>query len=521
MPVALDRTTFQMSRVLEFFSEKELQMQIGFSRGAWPIALLKELMDNALDACETASILPDIEVMLEPDALTVRDNGPGLPASTIERSLDYLTRVSDKAHYVSPSRGQLGNALKCVWAAPYVVCGEQGFVEVITGGIQHTISVSLDRIAEQPVLVHETRPAASVKSGTLMRIVWPEIAGFLSPSQWVDSYKSALQLISEYAAFNPHGQFSYHEPSEGFSQVFRRTTEDWRKWSPRDPTSAHWYTTERLRGLIAAYVAEERRGGRVRTVRDFVSEFAGLTGTAKQRAVTEAAGLSRAYLRDLIEDHDVSLAQVRTLLTAMQDASRPVKPAALGTLGEAHVRRHLLREGAEPESMKYRKVEGSLDDGRPSVLELGFAWRTEAYASLGRRIIAGVNWTPSIQLPFRELPSRLGEQRLDAMDSVIFLAHVVLPRPDFTDRGKSLLALPTAVRTEMAKGTVAMTKHWKTMKHQTDRDERVRIRQLQEYLKRQRPAVLSVKAASYQVMEAAYLLASANDTLPANARQVM
>ena len=41
--------------------------------------------------------------------------------TTLERSLDYLVRVSDKAHYVSPSRGQLGNALKCVWAAPYVM----------------------------------------------------------------------------------------------------------------------------------------------------------------------------------------------------------------------------------------------------------------------------------------------------------------------------------------------------------------------------------------------------------------
>ena len=84
----LDRTTFQMSRVLEFFSEKELQMQIGFPRQLWPIALLKELIDNALDACETAGILPEIEITLEPDALSVQDNGPGLPASTIERSLD-------------------------------------------------------------------------------------------------------------------------------------------------------------------------------------------------------------------------------------------------------------------------------------------------------------------------------------------------------------------------------------------------------------------------------------------------
>ena len=42
MTSTLDRTTFQMSRILEFFSEKELQMQIGFPRQAWPIALLKD-----------------------------------------------------------------------------------------------------------------------------------------------------------------------------------------------------------------------------------------------------------------------------------------------------------------------------------------------------------------------------------------------------------------------------------------------------------------------------------------------
>lgn len=176
MTATLDRTTFQMSRLLEFFSEKELQMQIGFPMRAWPIALLKELIDNALDACETAGILPDIEVTLEPDTISVQDNGPGLPASTIERSLDYLVRVSDKAHYVSPSRGQLGNALKCVWAAPYVARGEQGSVEVITGGTQHHISVTLDRIEEQPTLHREKTPDPFVKRGPLVRIAWDGIA---------------------------------------------------------------------------------------------------------------------------------------------------------------------------------------------------------------------------------------------------------------------------------------------------------------------------------------------------------
>jgi DNA topoisomerase VI subunit B len=152
MPQTLERTTFHTSRVLEFFSEKELQMQIGFVKEQWPVALVKELIDNALDACETLGILPDITVMLEPDALSIRDNGPGLPVATLERSLDYLVRVSDKAHYVSPSRGQLGNALKCLWAAPYVARGEDGYVEVTTGGTTHRIGVTLDRIAQQPTL---------------------------------------------------------------------------------------------------------------------------------------------------------------------------------------------------------------------------------------------------------------------------------------------------------------------------------------------------------------------------------
>ena len=119
----LERTTFQTSRLLEFFSPKELQMQIGSSQEQWPLALLKELIDNGLDACETSGIAPEITVTIDQDAVSVRDNDPGIPPKTIERSLDYLYRVSDKNHYVSPTRGQLGNALKYVWAAPFVANG--------------------------------------------------------------------------------------------------------------------------------------------------------------------------------------------------------------------------------------------------------------------------------------------------------------------------------------------------------------------------------------------------------------
>ena len=146
----LERATFATSRELEFFTEKELSMQIGQDRDWWPIALLKELVDNALDACETAGVSPEVEVLLEADALSVTDNGPGIPAATLERSLDYLVRVSDKAYYVSPTRGQLGNALKCIWAAPYVDTGEEGRIEVFAGGQRHEVTVTLNRIAQRP-----------------------------------------------------------------------------------------------------------------------------------------------------------------------------------------------------------------------------------------------------------------------------------------------------------------------------------------------------------------------------------
>ena len=42
----IDRTTFEISRELEFFTEKELQMQIGYGREWWSVAMLKELIET-------------------------------------------------------------------------------------------------------------------------------------------------------------------------------------------------------------------------------------------------------------------------------------------------------------------------------------------------------------------------------------------------------------------------------------------------------------------------------------------
>jgi DNA topoisomerase VI subunit B len=177
MGAVLKRETFATSRLLEFFTEKELRMQIGHAPDRWPLALVKELIDNGLDACEASGVAPRVTVRVAADAVEVQDNGPGLPLEVLEASLDYTQRVSTNTYYVSPTRGQLGNALKTVWAAPFVATGgEHGRVEVLAGGQRHTVDVTLDRIAQEPRLRLTSEAEATAAAGTLVRLHWPEIA---------------------------------------------------------------------------------------------------------------------------------------------------------------------------------------------------------------------------------------------------------------------------------------------------------------------------------------------------------
>jgi hypothetical protein len=93
----------------EYFSEKEPTLQTGHEPERWTEVVIKELIDNALDACEEAWTLPEIAVAIHPDAVTVQDNGPGLPPSVVEWILDFTVRASNKEACISPTRGAQGN----------------------------------------------------------------------------------------------------------------------------------------------------------------------------------------------------------------------------------------------------------------------------------------------------------------------------------------------------------------------------------------------------------------------------
>jgi len=57
-----------------------------------------------------------------------------------------------------------------------------------------------------------------------------------------------------------------------------------------------------------------------------VSEFRGLSGSAKQKFVLKATGMAREPLSGLVKGGSVDMALVSELLSAMQANSKPVKP---------------------------------------------------------------------------------------------------------------------------------------------------------------------------------------------------
>ncbi len=171
-PDKLTRTAFETSRLMEFFTAEELSQQMGQTEEWWRVVALKELIDNALDACENAGVAPRIGIESDASHTTVTDNAGGIPDAVIKSSLDYMVRVSDKAYYVSPTRGQLGNALKCIYAAPYVMSGEVGKVRIETRGVSYDIAITLDRIAQVPTLT--LTEGTCQGDCTKVRVEWPQ-----------------------------------------------------------------------------------------------------------------------------------------------------------------------------------------------------------------------------------------------------------------------------------------------------------------------------------------------------------
>ncbi len=214
--------------VSEFFTKNRHLLGFDNPRKAL-LTCVKEAVDNALDACEEAGILPDVTVRLEvvsngqPVAasqanrfrVTVTDNGPGIVRQQIPRIFAKLLYGS-KFHRLRMSRGQQGIGISAAGMYGQLTTGKP--VKIISRigpkAAAHFFEVQIDTKKNEP-LVHENK-----------QIDWAQPRGTQVTLEVEGKYQKGRASVDEWleqtSIANPHVKLIYHTP-EGETKEYART----------------------------------------------------------------------------------------------------------------------------------------------------------------------------------------------------------------------------------------------------------------------------------------------------------
>ena len=207
--------------VSEFFAKNRHLLGFDNPRKAL-LTSVKEAVDNALDACEEAGILPDITVRiedLEPDAasnrdhrfrLTVTDNGPGIVRKQVENIFGKLLYGS-KFHRLKMSRGQQGIGISAAGMYGLMTTGRPMVIHTKPGKRKraHHIELAMDTTKNRPeVSVDvETDDFPKTSTGTGTQVAIEMQARFVRGKTSVEAY------LEQTGIANPHAQITFFPPT--------------------------------------------------------------------------------------------------------------------------------------------------------------------------------------------------------------------------------------------------------------------------------------------------------------------
>ena len=146
--------------VSEFFLKNRHLLGFDSPRRALMTAV-KEAVDNSLDACEEAGILPEIAVELEQTGdnrfrVTITDNGPGIVKAQIPKIFAKLLYGS-KFHRLRMSRGQQGIGISAAGMYGQLTTGSATVIRSRTKGstAAHQITVQIDTRQNKPAILSD------------------------------------------------------------------------------------------------------------------------------------------------------------------------------------------------------------------------------------------------------------------------------------------------------------------------------------------------------------------------------
>src|SRR5919197_5412122 len=214
--------------VSEFFTKNRHLLGFDNPRNAL-LTCVKEAVDNALDACEEAGILPDVVIKVEPvgngDAppapsqatrfrITVSDNGPGIVRQQIPRIFAKLLYGS-KFHRLRMSRGQQGIGISAAGMYGQLTTGKPVQIISRTSGKTpaHYFEVQIDTKKNEPHILEKKQIEWDQHRGTQLTL---EVEG-----RYQKGRASVDEYLEQAAIANPHVTFVYHPPDGGTREYVR------------------------------------------------------------------------------------------------------------------------------------------------------------------------------------------------------------------------------------------------------------------------------------------------------------
>jgi len=346
--------------VSEFFAKNRHLLGFDNKRKAL-LTTVKEAVDNSLDACEEAGIIPDVHVRIvqtdtERFCVTVRDNGPGIVKHQIPNIFGKLLYGS-KFHRLKMGRGQQGIGISAAGMYGLLTTGKSIRVtsRINSRSPAHYYEVQINTKTNAPQVVKDDTVDVDWQHGTEVSI------------ELVSSYQKGRASVDEYleltAIANPHAYFQYVDPA-GEVREFVRAVD-----KVPDPTSEikpHPYGIEL--GVLIKMLKESRAPTLVRFLH---GEFSRIS-SAVAGTICETAKLSPRARPARIGTHEAE-----TLYKAMQETKvRPPATDCLSPIGEKQVLAGLLK-GVKAEFFTANTRVPTVYRGNPFLAEVGLAYGGE------------------------------------------------------------------------------------------------------------------------------------------------
>ncbi len=208
--------------VSEFF-EKNRQI-LGFDSPVKSLIMgVKEAVDNSLDACEEAQILPELLVKIDridqkEYRVLVEDNGPGIVSTSMPNVFGRLLYGS-RFHAVRQSRGQQGIGISATIMYGQITTGKAATARSKVDGAEAAkeIDIIIDTKKNAPIILREDFVPWNEKAhGTSVR--------FYMNGRYVTGKQSVLEYLRQTAIVNPHATLSFIDP-DGKRYNFERATD--------------------------------------------------------------------------------------------------------------------------------------------------------------------------------------------------------------------------------------------------------------------------------------------------------